>query len=883
MCAVQWLVAAVLILPQSILLGTTFPLMTAGVLRLGTHAPGRRISLFYFLNSLGAVVGVLCATFLLIPQTGLPGTLMTAGLLNILVAIVAYFAAKPGAIPITGEAQAGAPASESKVVGVAGVALVVAALTGLSSFIYEIVWIRMLSLVMGSSVHSFELMLAAFILGLALGGACVRSRIDRFTDLFGVLAVVQVLMGVLAVATIPLYSYTFEFFGWMMRSLSRSDGGYVLYVVGSQLVALGVMLPATVLAGMTLPLITTALLRGPLGERSIGFVYSANTVGAIVGVGLTAHVLLPMLGVKGALVAGAMIDVALGIWLLVARPVSVPAIGRIAMIAAGPLAIAAVALFSPISPDRTASGVFRHGVSSLDPRSEILFYRDGKTATVAVARIGSDVAIRTNGKTDAAVAPATKPASGDEYTMALLAMLPLAYVPEARHAAVIGFGSGMSTATLLGSPILERVDTIEIERQMVEGARLFGAAVDRAFTDPRSRIVVDDAKSYFARSRERYDLILSEPSNPWVSGVSSLFTVEFYRRIKEHLREGGVLAQWIQTYEISDPLVGTVLRAIDSEFADYAVYDINNGDLVVVASNRPLPTRLDPSLLGFPGLSDVAKRVGVRSVDELEVRRVGGRAILHGMLPFLSTGVNSDFYPLLEHKAPRERFMMAKANALAKLSVSAVPVVEMLEGQLPGAPPVELVGAEHPGTRRLAAVAARAAYRYLMHSEVEASMSSTEADLWRHVATMRVSLWQCAALPPDASVLDSLLVLAGELNPHLRRDEAAALWDVIEAAPCFRRLSGEERRWVALFRAVGLRSTQQMAVLGKELLGSDRVGISLREYAMVAAAAALLAQKRHSEARSLLDAELPKLRAGQRGQPWVLALLGYTGVAERSR
>ena len=177
--------------------------------------------------------------------------------------------------------------------------LVVAALTGLASFVYEIAWIRMLSLVLGASTHAFELMLASFILGLALGGAWIRRRIDRLASPRRFLGIVQVAMGLAALASIVLYSRSFDAMAWLLAALTKTDGGYLLFNLGSAAIAMAIMLPATFAAGMTLPLITFILLRGRMGERAIGTVYAWNTAGAIAGVLVAVHVGLPQLGVKG--------------------------------------------------------------------------------------------------------------------------------------------------------------------------------------------------------------------------------------------------------------------------------------------------------------------------------------------------------------------------------------------------------------------------------------------------------------------------------------------------------------------------------------------------------------------------------------------------------
>jgi hypothetical protein len=273
--------------------------------------------------------------------------------------------------------------------------LIVAFLTGAASFIYEIGWIRMLTLVLGAATHSFELMLSAFILGLALGGLWVRSRIDRTAEPLRFLGIVQVAMGLLALATLPLYGSAFDLMQLVIRGTAKTDAGYGIFLIASHGIALAIMLPATFCAGMTLPLITYALLGAGHGERSIGAVYAANTLGAITGVVLAAHVGMPLLGLKGLIVAGGLIDVGLGLvllWRLAvgnqlrgrSRPVGEALPGGLTLI----LTLGAVAVLVVIGvavtldPYKMASGVFRRGASTRHGRrAEVLPRR--KTTSVA--------------------------------------------------------------------------------------------------------------------------------------------------------------------------------------------------------------------------------------------------------------------------------------------------------------------------------------------------------------------------------------------------------------------------------------------------------------------------------------------------------------------
>ncbi|HEX7559145.1 MAG TPA: fused MFS/spermidine synthase, partial [Usitatibacter sp.] len=358
-CAAQWVIAALLLAPQSILLGATFPLVSSAVLRLEPTQPGHHIASLYFLNSLGAVLGVLASAFLLIPAVGLPGTLRTAGALNIVLALGATLLSKSPPPPLA-LVPMGYGARMHDARQVIRFLLATACLTGLSSFIYEIVWIRMLSLVLGASTHAFELMLASFILGLAIGGYWIRARIDRLGDPVRFLAIVQIAMGVAALATVVLYNGSFDLMAWLLSAVSRTAGGFILFNVTSTLIALIVMLPATICAGMTLPLITYRLLRSSEGERSLGLVYSVNTAGAIVGVIVAVHLLIVGLGLHGALVVGAGIDVALGL-VLIARfrgEASARGASRRAVVG-GLAAFIALAVFSDIDLRRSSSGVFR--------------------------------------------------------------------------------------------------------------------------------------------------------------------------------------------------------------------------------------------------------------------------------------------------------------------------------------------------------------------------------------------------------------------------------------------------------------------------------------------------------------------------------------------
>ena len=696
--AVKWTIAALLILPQSVLLGATFPLMAAGALRHTSERAGRTIALLYFANSLGAAAGVLVAGFVLIARYGLPGTLLTAAMANLVVGAAVYLASRrsgdrPAATRAIEPAQS-IDATATPDVPVPHrlyrVMLAVSFGTAVSSFIYEIGWIRMLSLVLGSATHSFELMLSAFILGLAIGAFIIRRRNGSDRRTLQQLAHVQLAMGALAVATLPLYARSFTVMSAFMEAFSREPAGYVGFSLARYAICLAVMLPATVCAGMTLPLITRFLMRGAEGERALGRVYGINTLGSIVGVALAALVLLPVLGLKWMIVAGAALDVVLGVWLLAVErrgardPYRIrrwlPALGAVALLAF----IAASTRFDRVM---LTSGVFRYGSVRRPTTPDVVFYADGRTATVSVRRIGGGgLSLATNGKPDASLgsewfaAPSkAAPFTLDASTQILLPLVTLAHAPQARVAAVVGQGSGMSSHTLLGDPRLARVVTIEIEPEMIRASRAFYPANRRVFDDRRSVFAVDDARSYFASQGDRFDLILSEPSNPWVAGVSGLFTTEFYAHVRRFLTPRGVFGQWLHLSEINDGLVLSVVRALAENFPDYTLYAVGNKDILIVATNEPRLPVPDWSVFELPDVAADLRRVLPLTPAMLDALHIARGSTLAPLVR--GGGANSDFYPILDLGAERTRYMKEGAMGFVGLTGDRFALAPMLEGR----------------------------------------------------------------------------------------------------------------------------------------------------------------------------------------------------------
>jgi spermidine synthase len=745
--AVRWALAGLLILPQAVVLGATFPLMAAGLVRADPTRPGGGVARAYLLNTVGGAGGVLLAGFAFIGWFGFAGTSVAAAVLNFSAAGLVWYAVRGGEgtaavghgeVDVSGSGAetsgSGAPAApvapppRTPVPRLAGLLFPVAFGTAVASFAYEIGWIRMLSLLLGSATHAFELMLSAFILGLAVGAFVVRSFVDRVRAPLRALGLIQVAMGLAALVSLPVYAASFDVVAAMVESVSGSAGGYALFNTGRYGLALAVMLPATVLAGMTLPLLTATLMRAGAGEQAIGRVYAVNTVGAVSGAMLAGLVALPVLGLKGLIMAGAALDVALGLWILgfaalgsrssVAVRERLVEFGRRVgpPVAVGTPVFIAVAVGVQLDQTVVTSGVFRDGFVPEAGSRRILYYQDGRTATVSahMALPEGVTVLSTNGKPDASVGPLwrmegrdtlpeTPIPSGSDFTTQLLSgLVGLAHRPDARNAANIGHGSGITATALLTSDRLERLVTIEIEPRMVEGSLVFLPINQAAFDDPRSSYVFDDAKSFFSYQRERFDLIVTEPSNPWVSGTAGLFTKEFYSQVGGFLTDEGVLVQWMQLYELEDDLFLSVMAALDAAFEAYRVYLVGDADVVIVASPRGSLGAPDWSVTSSPSVRSFTAGIPEIRAAHMEALLLFDESVL-GPLLAGDVAANSDFRPILDLGAERARFHRAFAHGPFSFATSPFDLTRLLREEsrapaphtpVPARGPISLVNSE---------------------------------------------------------------------------------------------------------------------------------------------------------------------------------------------
>lgn len=607
---------AALLLPATLAMGATFPLMG----RLAIHARdqgGAATARFYGVNTLGACCGALLAPAWLLPAFGLSRGLAVAAAFDAAAGLLALLLADaPRREP---EASAGASGAPARV-------LLATALLGAASLALEVLLTRLLIHVTGATLYAFAIVLAVFLLGIGWGSLASRDPLARGVSAAAVLARAAAWSAPLAFAGLLALRWLLgerDLFGSLANRQPAGGATWRLWLFDA--LAAGIaFLPVTLAFGRALPAAVAAVLEArPTAspERTLGAVYLANTLGALAGALAGGFLLLPIVGPR----AG--VALALAPALLAAFVVGGG--GRAALVA---LAAALALAFPALAPARGA-----------DARTLALFF--GRNSTVAVEEgVEPDGALvrslRVNGKVEATTAPV------DMRLQRLLGHVPGLLHGEVRSALVIGMGTGMTAGSLLDLPTLERLDVFELEPRLPRATALFAEWNGALLDDPRTQVTFGDGRVTLARSARRFDLITADPLHPATRGSSDLFSLEHFQSMAAHLAEGGVASQWLPLYELSTLDVQTVVATWCAAFEHTSAW-LTAYDLALVGSAAPLPESVGP----FPArVSEHLAEVGVAGPLELEallVARDGDlRAWSAGVAPMTLDR------PILEARAP---------------------------------------------------------------------------------------------------------------------------------------------------------------------------------------------------------------------------------------
>ncbi len=638
--------SGILLLPAS-LMGATLPILGKFVSE-DPEVIGRDVGTLYAVNTFGAVAGALTSAFVFMKLYGVNATIWIAAGLNLgLATVILVFFRDQWSVAVA----AGEPAGKRspprfytpEVLLILGGFFV----TGIASLIYQVAWTRVFSLLLGSSVYAFSLILTTFILGLAVG-TMVFSRIcARFKDLKKVFGWLQIGIAFSALAALPVFGkiplinrWVFLNWGLDFSTVQWSNFGIIFSLIFIPTFFMGAQFPVVV------RLVAHQL--ETLGHH-VGTAYASNTVGTIAGSLLGGFILIPTLGIQNTILWAVFINILLGTVLLWRSSLSVQ-LKTYALPGFLLLWIFASRGIDPWDKAVISSGSFMpYRISELENalqrKNKILFYKEGLHTTVTTElSIDGNIFLRVNGKTDASLAM-------DMRTQLLSGYLPMFFSRNPESVLVVGQGSGVTLGAVEQFPA-KTIDLVEISSTVIEGSRFFDPFNHHALDDPRVRVILEDGRNHTTLTEQSYDVIVSEPSNPWISGVGALFTRDFYQLAASRLKPGGIMCIWMHT-NMSPESFKSIARAFLSVFPQVTMWEtIVGDDYLLIGSREPytLPYEKVRRLLDDPVRGKALKRLGIASVRDL----MGLLIMNQDELKKFSAGapIHTDDNSLLEFGAP---------------------------------------------------------------------------------------------------------------------------------------------------------------------------------------------------------------------------------------
>jgi len=753
----RFLVSFGVMLVPTTLMGGTLPV-------LARYVVGRRekigfgVGTLYSVNTFGAVVGVFSSGYLLIPSLGLNATVYLTAVVNLVVGTTCWFLSRRPALALGGDEEPAPGAGEAVPEPVHTPArlrtavLVGLGVSGFVALVYEVVWTRVLQLVLGTSAYAFVVMLTTFLFGIALGSLIVSRFIDRVRDPAKLFGYIQLAVGACALAIIPLFG-DLPFIFLKLFSLTGRQWWQTTSIEFAS--SFLVMLVPTMLFGASFP-VAARVCSGSvrLLGRAVGNIYAVNTVGSIAGSILAAFLFIPWLGTQGSEFLGAGMSIALGgaILLLNARMrVGV----RLASVGVAVLVLVGSVLYLPRWDMKVLLwGVYHKAAQFMPvgreptPLSEIaeqlkqgtlIYYDEGVDATAAVFEEYGKRSIVINGKLEASTVRM------DMRLQRMMGHLPLLLHPGPRKAINVGLGAGVTFGSVMQHP-LDEGRCAELSKSIMGATRQFGEANHHVMENPRARIVLRDGRNYLRATRETFDCITADPFHPYTRGSGSLYTVEYFESARRRLNPQGVMCQFLPLYNLSDTDFKMIVQTFRRAFP-YVTIWFTDVDMVMLGTEQPMeldyaalaermeyePVKTSLAEIGFETLDDVLARfiLDQRSLDEY-----------CGTAP-----VNTEDHPILEYSCPKSAFVGTiesnLAEALRHRRYENLPVVHFSDD------PEEARRIEEQLRLRFAAM------QYSMEGQVHISEGDYDAavgalkasiDLYPHDMTVREHLARCYVL-----------------------------------------------------------------------------------------------------------------------------------------
>lgn len=664
------LLSSLLLFIPTIAMGGTLPVLSKFYIE-NVESTRKDLGILYFLNSFGAVWGIIFAGFQLIELVGLNGTIYSAAVINVAIGLTALFLSKYSSTAkeeINGNLKAEDEPKKSSPVALKIIVLV-AGLSGMAALVYEMVWTRLFINIFGSSTYAFSIMLLVFISGITLGGFLISQKVFAKFDKYKFVTLLQVLIAGSTMLVLTLYE-RLPYFLWKASSyFIKTEETFPIFLTLEFLICFLILFIPTIMMGMTLPLIASIVAES---NRKIGLavgnVFAVNTLGTVVGVILTALLFIPFFGIKGSFEIGITINIIAAV-LIILTYFGFEKIKRWSYSAA---AIGVLCIYLIVVPqwniNASLYGVFKtlhkEPPASFDAYLQsrgdfdILYYKEGMDANVAVTESGYPVKQKRliiNGKPDAS-------SITDMPTQILLGQIPMLLHNDAKNVFVVGFGSGVT----IGSVLLHNVDKVtcaEISDEVIEAGKFFAEENHNCMDDERLTIYNEDALTLLKLSDADYDVIISEPSNPWIAGIGNLFSQEYFELCQSKLNQNGIMVQWFHLYESQDDVVKLVLSTFSNVFPNCQVWSGVANDIIIVGYKNDYPNdfrKIESKFENTPVKNELEK-IGIENpFTFLTCQSLSDRGvfILSDKYP-----INSELHPLLEFWAPKS-FYIGKTSGL---------------------------------------------------------------------------------------------------------------------------------------------------------------------------------------------------------------------------
>ena len=664
------IVSVLAIIVPTILMGGTLPALVKYFSQ-RIEGVATNVARFYFLNSLGAVIGSFLGGFILLQYMGLNATNNIAVFIDLIIGFICLYLAKKAIIPKKDiEKTIKKPLQflsekQNKIV------FLIAGLSGVTAMIYEIVWLRLLIPILSSSTYSFTIILTIFILGITIGSYFVYRKGNKIKDSYQSLALCQFGIVITTLISLPFYD-KLPYYIWSTTGepLTVSYGYYNF--VQLFYVAL-LILPPTLFMGASLPIASKLYVKEIKHTgRSIGNIFAINTLGTVIGSLTAGLILIPLIGIKSTLEFTFLLNLVFAALIFFTGTWN----KRRLFIGLSVLLISITFYGTNVSKTNWANNIMLSEVSrkinritpptsfnefqtKADNHNKILHYQEGVNGTVVVAQSKKEKYLFTNGKGDAN-------SVGDLPTQISLGLTPIILHNSPDSVFVIGFGAGTTIGHVVSQERVKYAEVAEISGEVIEASIHFNDINNNPLGNSKLKVIRDDGLSALSCSPRKFDLIISQPSNPWSAGVGNLYTKEFFSLCKSKLKSGGYVAQWFNLYEMDDKGLKLILRTAFSEFKHIALWHIGKEDILLLCSETEINADLTQIRKNYLLSSDELKKVKIYSFTAfLSQQLVSNQETI---IKYADKGpINTQNLPLLEHWAPMAYYYNSRPNEFYKL------------------------------------------------------------------------------------------------------------------------------------------------------------------------------------------------------------------------